>query len=37
MPHCWTHEKSRLGPDGASNMVGTKTGVAVCKNEIESN
>ena len=27
---------SRLGSDGASNMVGAKTGVAACINEIES-
>ena len=35
--NCWTHKRSRLRPDGASNMVGAKTGVAVYKNEIESN
>ena len=29
-------KRSRLGHDGASNMVGAKTGVAACINEIES-
>ena len=37
VPNYWAHKSYRLWPDGASNMVGTKTGVAACKNEIESN
>ena len=36
-PDCWTHKSYRLWPDGASNMIGAKTGVATCINEIESN
>ena len=36
MPDYWTNKRSRLGPDGAFNMVGAKTGVAACINEIES-
>ena len=36
-PDCWTHKSYRLWPDGASNMVGAKTGVATCINETESN
>ena len=35
MPDCWTHKRSRLGPDGASNMLGAKAGVAACINEIQ--
>ena len=36
MPDCWTHERSRLGSDWASNMFAAKTGVAAYINEIES-
>ena len=35
-PYFWMHKRFRLGPDGASNMFGAKTGVAACINEIES-
>ena len=35
-PDCLTQKRSRLGPDGASNMVGAKTGVVACINKIES-
>ena len=35
-PDCSTQKRSRLGPDGESNMVGTKTGVAAYINKKES-
>ena len=35
-PNCWTQKRPRLGPDGESNMVGTKTGVAAYINKNES-